>query len=357
MINLRTRTEFSFRAAYGKIEDIIASQGQFVAITDKGNTFGHVPFYKECKQQGKRPILGVELTFVQDAKLKVKQVSYDVTLIALNQQGLSAIYKLVSKSTKQKYYFNRLDFFELTEIDQQNVAIIIEDNYLEKFIKDRKNAYYGVSPLANYGDFKKNTLPLLAISDNLYTSADERELYEIIMGNGKYEDSVEPRHLLNENEWKESVRFLTLDEKLKALYNVINLVGRIEDFNFIKAELPAPKEKLSLKELCLEGAIRKKLEMTAEYCERLNRELSIIEQKNFENYFFLVHDLVKYAKKEMLVGPGRGSSAGSLVCYLLDITEADPIKHGLLFERFIDINRGGYKLNSQFKKHLIENSI
>ena len=95
----------------------------------------------------------------------------------------------------------------------------------------------------------------------------------------------------------------------------------------------------NLRTLCKEGAERLGLQMNNTYLERVERELSMIEEKGYEDYFLLVADMLRYANKHMLVGPSRGSSAGSLVCYLTDITKIDPLKYDLLFERFIDINR------------------
>lgn len=339
MINLRVRTEYSFRFAYGKIKDVIAAQGEYAAITDRFNTFGHIPFVQECKRQGKKPILGVELAFVEDASEKIRQTAYFATLIAKNAKGLSEIYALVSKSTKQKYYFNRLSYHEFIDMSQ-NIFVIFYDSILEKYLKRNPSAYYGISPLSTYGDYKNVTIPTVAVSDNLYDKQKSKELYEIILGNGSYDDRVELSHILNEEEWKQEVKFLKDWEKERALTNISNIVFQIEDFDFIKADLPKATETKSLLELCLEGKLlRKNLKWSEVYEERLHRELALIKEKNFEDYFYLVYDMVKFAKEHMLVGCARGSSAGSLVCYLLNITDIDPIPFGLIFERFIDVNR------------------
>jgi DNA polymerase III alpha subunit len=346
MINLRVRSEYSFRFAYGKLHNVVAKQEEFAAITDRGNTFGHVPFYRECKKQNKKPILGVELSFCENPKLKVKQNLLWVTFLAKNQEGLAEIYRLVSLSTKYKYYENRLGFEDLESVSD-NLIIIIEDAKLEKYAP---NAHYGVSPLSNYSDYNNCSLPKVAISDNLYCNEDEKDLYEIILGKGLEEydhknqkkkvftqlkDRLEPSHILTEDEWKKALWWLEDEEAIK---NTKIIADQIESFDLRQAQLPDSDSSLTLKEMCLQKAEEKNL-MSDEYLERLNREIEIIEQKDFANYFFIVADLVNYAKKHMLVGPARGSSAGSLVCYLLGITEVDPIRFGLLFERFLDLNK------------------
>lgn len=341
MINLRVRTEYSFRFAYGKIKEVIAAQGEYAAITDRFNTFGHIPFVQECKKQGKKPILGVELAFVEDATSKVRQTAYFATLIAKNAKGLSEIYAFVSKSTKQKYYFNRLSYHEFLEMSN-NITVIFYDSCLGKFLEKHPSSYYGISPLTTFGDYDKNKLPTVAVSDNLYDKQKSKELYEIILGNGKFDDRVELSHILNEEEWKQEVRFLKDWEKERALTNVANVIFQIDDFDFTQAELPKAQETKSLYDLCIEGAKARKqdhLLVDEVYMERLKREIELIKEKKFEDYFYLVYDMVNYAKKHMLVGPARGSSAGSLVCYWLAITDVDPIQHGLIFERFIDVNR------------------
>ena len=132
MINLCVRTEFSFRFAYGKVDEILEqNQTEYSTMTDRFNTFGHIPFWKKSRKANKKVILGVELAFVSDATMKTRQNPSFVNLIAKNQDGLSKIYDLVSKSTTQKYYFNRLSAEELLTIndDKPHVALLSTSNY------------------------------------------------------------------------------------------------------------------------------------------------------------------------------------------------------------------------------------
>ena len=341
MLNLRVRTEYSFRYAYGKLQDVIAKQQGCATITDRENTFGHIPFWTECKKQNKKPILGVEIPFVEDPTLRIRQTTFYVTLLAKNTDGLSEIYQLVSQSTKNKYYETRLGFENLAQISD-NIVIILENSEIEKYAP---NAYYGISSSSNYGDYKKTKLPIVALSDNLICNPEEKKLYEIILGKGigfsPAQSRTEMMHILTADEWKSEILFLDEEEKQAAIDQTYKIADSIDSFDFVKAELPRNTLDMSLMDLCLHGANKRNIEIITkpDYHDRLKLEIKVIQDKNFEDYFFLVYDLVNYAKQHMLVGPARGSSAGSLVCYLLGITEVDPIKHNLLFQRFIDLNR------------------
>lgn len=350
MINLKIKTEYSFRHAYGKLKDVVSSQKEFVSITDRFNTFGHVPFVNECKKQNKKPILGVELAFVEDPILKVKRDTYYVTLIARNKSGLKNIYELVSKSTKQKHFINRLGFADLQDLND-DIIIIYGDSYLEQYFNNNY-CYYGFSPTSSYCDYKKQKYPMLAVSDNLFDKAISKKLYEIILYDPSENNPNKKRtffgkntrtemsHILDEYEWSDELFYLTNEEKESAINLTYEIANNIEQFDLDKAELPKNKGQDTLLSLCKKGSLKLNIDLNDQvYQERLKLELNTIKEKNFEDYFFLVHDLVKFAKKHMLVGCGRGSSAGSLVCYLLEITDVDPIPHGLLFARFLDPSR------------------
>ncbi len=353
MINLKVRTEYSFRYAFGKLQETIdQQQATSASITDHGNTFGHRLFHERCKKAGKKPILGVELAFVEDCILKVKQNFTWVTLLARNQKGLQELYALVTQATKHKHYENRLSYDYLNRISD-DIVVIIEDARLEPYVAHRKHSYYGVSPLANYGDYNRTSLPKVALSDNIYAKDGQVGLYETILGKGADETKgkksfdatqsrLEPSHILSETEWYSALWWMTEDEKEEAISNTYKIDSEIEFYELPKAELPTNILEESLEQLTIREAMERRgidLLNTPEYYERFKRELGIIEQKNFSDYFLIVYDLINYAKQHMLVGPGRGASDGSLICYLIGITDVEPLKNGLLFERFIDINR------------------
>jgi DNA polymerase III alpha subunit len=142
-------------------------------------------------------------------------------------------------------------------------------------------------------------------------------------------------HILDEWEWREAVPWGP-QEAIDNTYKIAELCNAALPV----AKMVSFKSDKSLRQLCEDGAPYRNLDLDDEvYAARLKRELDTIASKQFEDYFFVIADMIAYAKRHMMVGPARGSSAGSLVCYLTGITDVDPIKHNLLFERFIDISR------------------
>lgn len=341
MINLRVHTEYSFRMAYGKIQDIIKNcKEDVIAITDKYTTFGHIPFWKLCKKNNKKAILGVELSFVENNTLKVKQQTGHAVLLAINNKGLEKIYELSTEASANKYFIPRNNFESLLHIPEKDIVIIALDECLIPYLKGRGNTYAGISPMTNLITYRKlrEYFPPVAISDNNFDIPEHESLYQIIMGDKNFESRVEKSWLLSKDEWKSEIYWMTTEEKEKSFLSIEEITGKIEDINFEQANLP--KIEGNLRELCEEGFKLRKIDPNnKEYRDRLEYELDIIKKKNFEEYFLIVKDLVDFAKQKMFVGPGRGSAAGSLVCYLLFITEIDPLKFDLIFQRFIDINR------------------
>src|SRR4029078_8162596 len=169
------------------------------------------------------------------------------------------------------------------------------------------------------------------VSDNYMITPDDRDAYEICIGRGAF-NRPSPMHILTASELKNECSFLTNFSYANRLANECN--AELLPATNIKSD-----EIRSLLELCMIGAGNRKIELNDVYVTRLHHELDLIEQKGFVDYFKVVADMVQYAKQHMMVGPARGSSCGSLVCYLLGITDIDPIPHGLIFERFIDITR------------------
>lgn len=334
MINLKCRTEYSFRTAYGRIEQILERGG--VGICDRNGTWGHVQFAKAAKRKGIKPVFGVELACVEDATLREKQPANWMSFLAKNNKGLKELYELVTLATSQIYYIPRIDYSNLHGLSED---LFVFSGALPKFgLLPRKNNFYvELSPVSSPQLLKfaqEKGYKVVACSDNYYPSPEMREVYEVIASDNR-DSRTTAMHLLQEWEWREALPWAP-EEALK---------NAAEIYNSCDAELPTAKmmkfeSSKSLKELCLEGATLRRTDLSNEvYKSRLERELELIKQKDFEDYFYVIADMVSYAKRHMLVGPARGSSCGSLVCYLLGITDIDPIPYDLLFERFIDINR------------------
>lgn len=335
MINIKCRTEYSFRSAYGTLEKVLERRGY--GICDRNGTWGHVQFAKAAKKKGIKPLFGVELAVVKDAKTKEKQPHNWMSFIAKTNKGLQEIYELTTLATEQFYYLPRIDYSDLFGLS--NDVIILSGTMPDLASLPRKaaNLYIELSPNSSERMLKfaeDKGYKVVACSDNFYPSPEDKYIYEIIASSNK-DNRTTPMHLLDEWSWRDALPWAPEVAILEAqiIYDECNAA-------LPTAEMVHFRSDTTLRELCLTGAARRKCRLDyPEYAARLERELDLIKQKKFEDYFYVIADLVNYAKLHMLVGPARGSSCGSLVCYLLGITDIDPIPYGLLFERFIDINR------------------
>ena len=340
MLNLRTRSEYSFRKAFGHTNDVVKfSNGNTIGIADSG-TWGHVTFSKACKAAGKRPILGVEISVVEDATDRSKQPANMMCFLARNNSGLEEIYSLVTQSTAKDhfYYIPRLSYSDLFDISE-DVIIFSGTHPIWGMIPlaRRDTLYIELNPMSSrraveFAEAKG--FQLVATSDNYYPTVTDKQAYEVLVGQNRT-DRTAPMHILNEWEWKDAVPW----GPQSAIDNTYKIA------EMCNAELPSAQmvsfhSEKSLRQLCEEGAPARGIDLEdGVYSARLKRELEMIASKSFEDYFFVIADMVAYAKQHMLVGPARGSSAGSLVCYLTGITDIDPIEYDLLFERFIDVTR------------------
>jgi DNA-directed DNA polymerase III PolC len=350
MIQLKNRTEYSFKTAYGPLKKVLSTnQGEAAGICDRHGTWGHVQWEKECKALGIKPIFGVELAVVDDMHKREKQGINYMSFIAKNNEGLSEIYNLATTATEYAYYVPLIDYGEVDKISD-NVIILSGNNPDLKKFTPNKNRFIELSPSANKKTINDAVLQghfLLAVSDNYYTTPEDEAVYQIAMTSPKSatkkdkntifsaEMHTHEMHIVSEHELKN----IWVDLVGAALINSA-AIERCCNVELPTAEMVKPVVKKKLMEMCFDGAERRKIDITAEpYKSRLEKELTLISEKNFEDYFYVVADLVQYCKKIMLVGPARGSSCGSLVCFLLGITDIDPIPYDLIFERFIDVNR------------------
>lgn len=337
MIQLRQRTEFSFRTAYGRLSEILAINTSFAsAITDRNGTWGHVQWKKACEKEKVKPIYGVELAFVENMHVKEKFPVHWVTLLAKNNSGLKELYELVTLATENFYYHPRLDWSVFDDISQ-NIAIIVNQSSEQVGII-REGVYVAIDPT-----FSKQTttkLKPVICSDNFYPRPEDKPAYQIVVGKWAESKST-PMHLVDQYEIQNETD-LEIELIEEAIKNAEDLAEEC-NVELPIAEMVKPKVDYTLRELCENAAPKRGIDLSDPvYKDRLDRELALIAEKKYEDYFFVVADMIAFAKKNMFVGPARGSSAGSLVCYLTEITEIDPIPYDLLFERFIDINRMDY---------------
>jgi DNA-directed DNA polymerase III PolC len=323
------RSGYSFRTAIGHTDAVIARLQEIgwttAPIADRLSTYGFNRWTKAAKKAGLRPIYGVELPvdgnpwrFLATTSLRpLHQLLYDCT--DKERPGLT---------------FNQA-------ISAQGLIKIAGHRLRLDGTLPSEDFFIGLSPALPAGLFRaaeRMGHQFIAVSDNVYPNAADRELYRVALGK-RAETQSYPQHILSDDEWHATVSWFALTQAKSAIAN------REAVFNRCQAQMKhgtllKPQINMTLREMCLAGAQRTGTNLQDPvYHERLERELSLIAEKKFEDYFFILSDIINFAKEHMIVGPARGSSCGSLVCYLLNITAVDPIPFGLIFERFIDINR------------------
>lgn len=322
MIQLRIRTEYSFGQTYAPLEKLVARLKEIgctaAGMVDIGSTWGHVKWYKVCKAAGIQPLLGVELVVTDE-----EDQSPSMWFLARNTAGLQELYRWSSKTFQQPVAGKRGSIPALRRADVLNMS----DNIFKfagditdaKFLQEA-GAYADISPGSRVLALKKRNLGLsiVGVSDNYYMKPEDDQIFELLGGAKK----PSPQCILTELEGQDIA---------------IELAKQCEGLELPKA--PILRAAGDLEALCREGIKFRNMNWTDKYEQRLKYELELIKSKDYDAYFIVVSDMVVYAKKHMIVGPSRGSSAGSLVCYLARITEIDPVPPKLMFERFIDITR------------------
>lgn len=333
---MRIRTGYSFRSAMGNLEEVAERiDTDWAPITDRASTFGFNRWTKLCKSLGKRPIYGVELAVSPEPTSK-KVTRSHFTFVATT--SLAPLHHLVHIASQQFRYEPLLSYGDLANLPPGLIVFPGRNAIVDAIPVEVINAFGHLRMLNAPGTpsllldwAQEKGIPLVASSDNYYPAAEDRQVYEVLCGRGATTQTW-PMHILSS---PELLRWCGSDAVSEA--------GRTAELcsaTLSPATLVRPEKPKTLRELCEEGAKRTGCDLSDPiYAARLERELSVIKEKDFEDYFFIIADLCKYAKKNMFVGPARGSSCGSLVCYLLDITTIDPIPFDLIFERFIDINR------------------
>jgi DNA polymerase III alpha subunit len=331
MIHLALRTEYSFKKCYGFLDDLpkIASDSLAIGIADNNNTFGHVKHHKNCRKNGIKPILGVRLMVCDRPIEKKKTFGPIYIFIAKNVEGLTEIYKLVRLAYSQFYYHPRLFQSDLVKVSP-NVFVIANNFNISNRIDFIALDQTTPKILANL-----TGIPRVAICLNWYTNIDDKIVYQLHAGERGMESQTYPQHILSDEEW-----LYMWPNRINELSLTHDIAALCENYDLPRAPMVKYKGKITLRQLCEAGARTRGIDLkNGAYKDRFEREMKLILERKYADYFLIVAQMIKSAKNKMLVGPSRGSSAGSLVCYLASITEVDPLKFDLLFERFIDINR------------------
>lgn len=328
---MRLRTGFSFRTAFGHLKDVMAEvQEPWAPITDRASTFGFTQWTKLCKARGVKPVYGVELAVTPSPNDKKITRTY-MTFIA--RDNLAGIHSLLERATSQFRYEPLLTYEDVNAIGE-GVFVLLGNAPLVDRLTLKPHMLLDWSPStppALLAWSREKGVRRVASSDNYYPTPDDRAAYEVMMGRNATSQTYD-MHILS----PEELAHLTDTDAMAARGDLAAACSA----ELRTAVLLAPHRPASLRDLCLAGADRLHVDLADPvYAARLDRELDLIAAKQYEDYFYIIADLVNYARQHMFVGPARGSSCGSLVCYLLGITTVDPIPHQLLFERFIDITR------------------
>lgn len=330
---LKVRTEYSYKRCYGSAAEVAkrlkaigcASAG----IVDLNGTWGHVHWEKALQKEGVTPMYGAE--FVIPTEDGWKPTCWVLAT------DLASFYRLSSRNPK-------------TEAEMREATGVIR--FAGAALTDPKAFdYIDINPHSKRRTraalelHRKTGKPLVLTSDNSYPAPEDLERY-LAWNDAKY---MTQQHILGDEEMAHAFshstmgEILTFEEFAQAIVNTYEVAERIGALALEKAPMIKVDE-TDWERLVLEGK-EYRLERghiaawPEEYEARLQREMELIKEKGYVSYFLVVADMIVWAKERMLVGPARGSAAGSLVCYLLQITEVDPIPHNLIFERFIDINR------------------
>ena len=389
-VHLHVHSEYSLLDGANRIKDLPVRAKELgmksIAITDHGVMYGVIDFYKACKKEGIKPIIGCEVYVAPRSRFD-KEPNIDnkynhLILLAKNNLGYKNLCKLVSAGFTEGYYYKpRIDLEILEKYHEGLIALsgclagalstsILDGNYeqAEKMAKWHKELFkddYYIEIQANR--LKEQAL----VNQKLVELSRKLEIPFVITNDAHYlkkEDSYNHEVLLCVQTGKkmtdtDRMRFETDDFYIKSpeeieeffpnlkegMENTVEIAEKCNvEFEFGHTILPnydVPEEYNShfdyLKKLCNDGINKRYGEnITEEIKKRMEYELSVIEKMGYVDYFLIVWDFIHYAKSNGIsVGPGRGSGAGSIVAYAIEITDIDPIKYNLLFERFLNPER------------------
>ena len=388
--HLHVHTEYSLLDGSAKINDLVLRAKELgmksLAITDHGVMYGAIDFYKACKANGIKPIIGCEVYVAPNSRFDRETVKgedryYHLVLLAKNNLGYKNLCKIVSKGFVDGYYYKpRVDVEVLTQYHEGiialsaclagEVAVNIRKNnyeeakntalrYLDIFgegnyylemqdhgIPEQRTVNAGVMRLS-----KDTGIPMVVTNDSHYIRAEDAEAHDILLciQTGKIvTDTDRMRYDGGQYYLKSPEEMEQLFPYAKeALQNTCEIADKCNveivfgEQKVPKFDVPEGYDAFSyLEHLCKEGLEKRYNPVTDELKKRLDYELTTIKNMGYVDYFLIVSDFIKYAKdNDIAVGPGRGSAAGSIVSYCLEITNIDPIKYNLIFERFLNPER------------------
>ncbi len=387
--HLHVHTEYSLLDGFSRVKKLIKRAKELnmssIAITDHGCMFGVIDFYKTAIKEGIKPIIGCEV-YTAARGLRDKDPNYDkyqghLVLLAKNMEGYKNLIKIVSTSYVEGFYYKpRVDMEELKKHNKGIIALsaclagdvaraLMNRNYekAKQFAIDYRDIFGEENFFLEIQDHnlpeqkevnsglvklsKETGIPLVATNDVHYVNKEDSKIHDVLMCIQMGKTLNDPNrmrfgsdefYLKSREEMEELFPYA-----LEAIDNTMKIADMCNvEFDFNTIHLPkydVPEgytPETYLRELCFNGLKERYDNPSDEILERLNYELDVIEKMGYVEYFLIVWDFINFSKENnIIVGPGRGSAAGSIVAYTLKITDIDPIKYSLLFERFLNPER------------------
>lgn len=395
-VHLHVHTEYSLLDGAAKINQVAkaakAQGSRAIAITDHGNMYGVIKFYKECKKVGIKPIIGCEFYVANDLNDKTSKriidadddhnnPNYHLVLLAKDDVGFHNLIKLNSKSFVDGFYGKpRIDLDFLSQHSEGLICLtaclagMVPQKLLRRDFDGAKEVALKMKNMFAEGDFyieiqnhfiddEKTVLPHLiklaneigvkcvATNDVHYIKETDNKMHDVLLCIQTAADYDDPNrfrfpcsefYLKNYDEMK-----ALLPSYEEALDNTIEVADKCNlEIPFGRYLIPVyetpdkTEDKVYLRKITYEGLIKRYGKITKEIEERTEKELKVIIEMGFASYYLIVWDFVNYAKSiDIPVGAGRGSGVGSIVAYAVGITDVDPLKYGLIFERFLNSSR------------------
>ena len=388
-VHLHVHTEYSLLDGAARINDLLDAAKNFgmnsIAITDHGTMYGVIDFYKAAQKRGIKPIIGCEVYVAPQSRFDREKADgakyFHLILLAENNTGYKNLIKLASLAGTEGFYYRprvdkeilreyhegiialsacvageiprailNNDFSHAKELIQEYVEIFGRENFFLEIQNHKLESEQKVrDALKNFS--AEFNIPLVATNDSHYVRREDSEFHDLLLciqtnktlhDEKRMKFSSDDYYLKSPEEMRE-----IFSDTPEACDNTLKIAERcnvtIEFGKFQMPEFPLPEGYTDadyLRDLCYKKIHDRYEVLTEEIKTRLDYELKIIHDMGYDGYFLIVWDFINFARqKKIPVGPGRGSAAGSLVAYVLEITELDPLKYNLLFERFLNPER------------------
>lgn len=399
-VHLHTHSHYSLLDGLAKIDDLVERAKELgmeaLALTDHGNLYGAVEFYSKAKKAGIKPLLGLEAYVAKGSRhdrqlvkdestgtgKKTKENYNHLTLICENEEGWKNLLKLSSSSYLEGFYYKpRIDreilkqwhtglialsgclggeiaqlcvhgrMEEAEAVAKEYIGIFGKDNFFIEIwhlphIPDAAIAVKGLKEIA-----KKLDIPMVATKDIHYARPEDAQYQDILLAvqTGNTVNDENRMSMMEENYAMNSAEEMAswfpdtpeVIENTNKIAERCNVTLELDVIRLPKFETPGGMDSMDyLEKLIREGLSTRYKEITQEVIDRMEYEIGVIRKTGYADYFLIVQDYIKWSRDHgVVVGPGRGSAAGSLVAYVLTITDVDPIKYDLLFERFLNPDR------------------